>query len=127
VIPSLIRKCLEDKELTVWGDGTPTRDFFYVKDFAEGVVLAAEKLNTSDPVNIGTGREVSIRELVDMVVELTGFKGPVTYDPSMPGGQPRRVLSIEKAARLMGFAPKYTLQDGLRETLEWYRQKAQSG
>ncbi len=121
VIPTLIRKCHEEKELVVWGDGTPTRDFLYVRDFAEGVVLAAEKLNTPDPVNIGTGREVSIKELVGIIVRQTNFRGEVSYDTTKPGGQPRRVLSIEKANKLMSFQPHYSLEEGLKETIVWYK------
>ena len=93
-----------------------------MEDFAEGVVLAAERLNTPEPVNIGTGSEVSIRELVDLVVRLTDFKGKVSYDASKPKGQHRRVLSIEKARRLTGFEPRYSLEEGLKRTIAWYRE-----
>jgi GDP-L-fucose synthase len=122
VIPSLIRKCHEDREeLVVWGDGTPTRDFLYVEDFAEGVLLAAERLEGWEPVNIGTGREISVRDLVAVIADLSGFRGRVRYDPSKPGGQPRRVISIDRARARMGFEPRTPLEEGLRRTIEWYR------
>ena len=121
VIPALIRKCLDREELVVWGDGTPTRDFFYVEDFAEGVVLAAETLDSPEPVNIGTSQETSIAELVDTVVRLTGFEGGVRYDPTRPNGQPRRVLDITKARQRMGYEPKVGLEEGLRRTIEWFK------
>ncbi|MDO8499675.1 MAG: GDP-L-fucose synthase [bacterium] len=122
VIPALIRKCLtNDNPLVVWGDGTPTRDFLYVKDFAEGVILAAEKLETSDPVNLGTGEETSIKNLVELVQKLTNHTGKVVYDTSQPNGQPRRSVSIAKAKTLLGFSPQYSLEDGLSETIAWYK------
>lgn len=122
VIPALIRKFHEERdEVVVWGDGTPTRDFLYVEDFANGVLLAAEQLHGWEPVNIGTGREVSVRELMGLIAELTGFRGRVRYDPSKPGGQPRRVLSIEGAQARMGFQPRVPLEEGLRRTIAWYR------
>ncbi len=121
VIPSLIRKCHQHDEIVVWGDGTPTRDFLYARDFAEGIVLAAERLNTSQPVNIGTGTETRVSDLVDMITDLCGFKGKVIYDATKPKGQPKRVADIEKARRLMGFCPKYSLEEGLKKTIDWYR------
>lgn len=125
VIPSLIRKCLEKQTpFVVWGDGTPTRDFLYVEDFAEGVILAAEKMNNADGwVNLGSGTETSIKELVDIIKDLTGYTGDVIYDKSKPNGQPRRSVSIEKAKRILGFQPKYNLKDGLKETIEWYKKQ----
>lgn len=124
VIPSLIRKCLSgDSPLVVWGDGTPTRDFLYVKDFAEAVILAAERLESTDPVNVGSGVETRISDLVNTITHMTGYRGNVVYDHSKPNGQPRRSVSIEKARRLMDFEPKYDLESGLRETVEWYKKQ----
>jgi GDP-L-fucose synthase len=123
IIPALIRKCFEDEELVVWGDGSPVRDFLYVEDLAEGVILAAELLNTHEPVNLGTGTETSVGQLVDLVVQLTGFKGKVSYDPSMPKGQPRRVASMERAKSLLGFRPHHTIEEGLRKTIDWWRER----
>lgn len=124
VIPALIRKCLAGKELVVWGDGSPRRDFIYVKDLAEGIILAAEKLDTPEPVNLASGVEVSIKGLVKKIVELTEFRGKVAYDPSKPGGQARRAVDITKARQLLGFKPRFSLEEGLRETISWYeRQK----
>jgi GDP-L-fucose synthase len=121
VIPALIRKCYENDELVVWGDGTPTRDFFYVDDFAEGVLLAAERLASPEPVNIGTNQETSISDLVDSIVRLTGFQGRVRFDPIMPNGQPRRVLDISRARDRMGYAPSVELDQGLKLTVDWFR------
>jgi len=125
VIPALIRKCLEakergDKTLVVWGTGTPTREFLYVEDAARGIVAAAEKLETSDPVNLGSGSEISIRDLVDLVVRHTGFAGEVVYDPTKPDGQPRRCLDVTKAKQLLGFEAQMTLDEGLKRTIAWY-------
>lgn len=121
VIPSLIRKCFSYKKLEVWGDGNQIRDFFYVKDFAEGVVLAAENLNSSEPVNIGSGVGTSIKELVRLVVRLTGFKDEVYFDTTKPQGQKIRVVDIKKARKLMNFKPEYSLEKGLSETINWYQ------
>lgn len=124
VIPSLIRKCLAgENPLIIWGDGTPTRDFLYVKDFAEGVVLAAEKLEDSQPVNLGSGQETSIKELVEIIKKLTGHTGKVFYDTTRPNGQPRRSVNIKKAQQLLKFQPQYTLEQGLRETIDWYKKQ----
>ncbi|MCL4459813.1 MAG: GDP-L-fucose synthase [Chloroflexi bacterium] len=120
VIPALIRKCFEEEELVVWGDGSPSRSFVYVEDIAEGVALAAEKLNDPRPVNIGTEEETTIRELVELVVEYSGFKGRVIYDTSRPNGQPRRAASIARAKELLGYQPHYSLREGLRRTINWY-------
>ncbi|MBI4089540.1 MAG: NAD-dependent epimerase/dehydratase family protein [Candidatus Levybacteria bacterium] len=120
VIPSLIRKCLSEKELVVWGDGTQKRDFFYVGDFAEGVVLAAEKLGTADPVNIGSADPITIAELVKSIVRLTNFKGKIIFDSTKPQGQKIRSVSIEKAKSLMGFFPSFTLEEGIKRTIDWY-------
>ncbi len=131
VIPALIRKCvdamhqaassLSPPTLAVWGTGSPTREFLYVEDAAEGILLAAEHYNASDPVNLGAGFEVSIRELVDRITALTGFKGKVVWDPSKPDGQPRRRLDTSKAEKLFGFRATTPLDDGLRKTIDWYK------
>lgn len=134
VIPALIRKCvdamsqaasnLSPPTLTVWGTGTPTREFLYVEDAAEGMLLAAEHYNASDPVNIGAGFEVSIRELVDRITVLTGFKGAIIWDTSKPDGQPRRCLDTSKAEKLFGFRATTSLNDGLRKTIDRYKATA---
>lgn len=120
VIPSLIRKCFTFKRLEVWGDGSQIRDFFYVKDFAEAVVLAAEKLNSADPINIGSGVGVTIKKLVSEIVKQTGFSGEVYFDTTRPQGQKIRVVSINKAKRTLGFKPGYSLEKGISETINWY-------
>lgn len=120
VIPSLIKKCLTEKELIVWGDGSQIRDFFYVEDFAEGVVLAAEKLQTSNPVNIGSGEPIAIRDLVKIIIKATRFKGKVIFDSSKPQGQKIRNVSIDRARKLMNFSPSCSLTRGIKETIGWY-------
>lgn len=122
VIPSIIMKCLFDDELVVWGDGSPTRDFLFVSDVARALVLAAERLEAPGFVNVGSGTEVSMRELVDTIVEATGFEGPVRYDPSRSGGDARRVADPARAREILGFAPEVSLAQGLRETVAWYRE-----
>lgn len=123
VIPALIRRCVAgESPLVVWGDGTPTRDFLYVKDFAEGVVRAAERLETDEYVNLGSGVETSVKELTALVRKLTGHAGGVVYDPERPMGQPRRSVDISRARTLLDFKPRYTLEEGLRETIEWYEE-----
>ncbi len=127
VIPSLIRKCLAgDDPLVVWGDGTPTRDFFYVEDFAEGVALATEKHDTSEPLNLGSGTETSIAEVVALIRRLTGHQGVVIYDTNKPNGQPRRSVDIERAKHLLGFKPTTTLETGLTRTMAWYQANRQT-
>jgi len=126
VIPALIRKIYEAKKnglesIVVWSDGSPTRDFLFVEDAARGIVMATERYNKSDPVNLGTGREVSIRELVKMICKLMEFKGRVEWDTSKPGGQPRRCVSIERAKKEFGWEPQVSLLEGLRKTINWYR------
>ena len=126
VIPALIRKCLEavdggDREIVCWGDGTPTREFLYVDDAAEGIVLAAERYEDPAPVNLGSGMEISIRDLVALVARLTGFDGAIRWDATKPNGQPRRCLDISLAAREFGFRARTTFEDGLRRTVDWYR------
>jgi GDP-L-fucose synthase len=125
VIPALIRKCLEAKqrgvtEIVCWGDGTPTREFLYVEDCAEAILQAAERLNDSEPVNIGTGEEISIKDLVSVIAALTGYSGRVVWDSSKPNGQPRRCLNIERAKKQFGFRAQTALGEGLRRTLHWY-------
>jgi GDP-L-fucose synthase len=126
VIPALIKKCLDAVQqgspaIEVWGDGSPTREFLYVRDAAEGIVLAAERYNGSEPVNLGSGYEISIRDLVALIAELTGFKGEIRYDPTRPNGQPRRQLDVSRARDWFGFQATTSFRDGLRETIEWYR------
>ena len=121
VIPALIRKCFHDEKLVVWGDGSPTRSFLYVKDAAKAVVLATKKYNDSYPINIGTPEETSIKELVYQLVELSEFKGEVVYDTSKPNGQPRRCADVKLAEEKFGFKAQYTLKQGLKETIEWYK------
>jgi len=127
VIPALIRKCIEadkknDKKIVVWGTGKPTREFLYVEDAAEGILLAAEKYNWSEPVNLGSGMEISIRDLVYLIARLTGFKGEIVWDDTKPDGQPRRCLDTSRAERLFGFRARTSFEDGLRGTIEWYKQ-----
>ena len=127
VIPALIRRCLEaqdhgDQELVVWGDGTPTREFLYVEDCAEALLLAAERYDEPNPVNIGSGQETSIRDLTGMIVELCGFQGRIVWDPSKPSGPPRRGLDTSKALDLFGFQAKTGLREGLERTVQWYKE-----
>jgi GDP-L-fucose synthase len=126
VIPALIRKCIEaqearQKEIVVWGDGSPTREFVYAEDAAEGILLASEHYNESDPVNIGSGFEISIKDLAEKIAELTGFEGELFWDTSKPNGQPRRRLDINRARERFGFEAKVEFEEGLRRTIEWYR------
>jgi GDP-L-fucose synthase len=127
VIPALIRKCLEaqeqgGQEITIWGDGSPTREFLYVEDAAEGILCASEKYEGPDPVNLGSGYEISIKDLVAMIVRLTGFTGKLVWDTSKPNGQPRRGLDVSRAERLFGFHAGTPFEDGLRRTIDWYRE-----
>jgi GDP-L-fucose synthase len=126
VIPALIRKCLEAKRqgrdhITIWGTGTPTREFLYVEDAAEGILLATERYNKSEPVNLGAGFEIAIKELVELIVKLTGFTGQIVWDAEKPDGQPRRMLDTAKAQKEFGFTPATGFEEGLRKTIEWYR------
>lgn len=126
VIPALVKKCFDAIEngkdkIVVWGTGNPTREFIYVEDAAEGIVLATERYNKSEPVNIGAGFEISIRELVYLIMEITGFKGDVIWDDSEPDGQPRRCLDTTKAEKEFGFKAKYQFEEGLKKTVEWYK------
>lgn len=132
VIPALIKKCVDamdegKDEVTIWGTGKATREFLYVLDAAEGIVLAAEKYNKSDPVNLGAGFEISIRDLVNLIVKLTDFKGKVAWDRSKPDGQPRRRLDTSRAEREFGFRARTGLEEGLRKTIVWYRNQKKIG
>ncbi|MGB9633825.1 MAG: GDP-L-fucose synthase family protein [Chloroflexaceae bacterium] len=130
VIPALIRKCIEAREsgadeIVAWGDGSPTREFLYVEDAAEGMLLAAERYNSSDPVNLGSAYEISIRELTELVARLTGFNGRIVWDTSKPNGQPRRKLDTTRARERFGFEARTPFEEGLRRTIAWYeRQRA---
>lgn len=132
VIPALIRKCLEastrvDKEMVAWGDGSPTREFLYVEDAAEGILLAAEHYNDSQPVNLGSSYEISIRDLLQTIARLTGFQGRIVWDTTKPNGQPRRKLDVSRAKDFFGFEAQTPFEEGLRRTIDWYRQEMQKG
>jgi GDP-L-fucose synthase len=125
VIPALIRKCVEAKEhewdeITLWGDGTPTREFLYVEDAAEGLLLAAERYNGPEPVNLGTGEEITIRDLAQLIASATGFAGKIVWDTTKPNGQPRRCLDTSRAQQLFGFQAACRLGDGIPKTVEWF-------
>ena len=125
VIPALIRKCVEAKErgenkIVVWGTGRPSREFLYVDDAAQAIVLATERYDDSQPVNLGSGTEITIKDLVHVIARLTGFNGEVVFDPSKPDGQPRRSLDTRKAEKLFGFRAKTLLEEGLTKTIEAY-------
>ena len=126
VIPALIKKCVDAVEsgaesIEVWGDGTPTREFLYVKDTAEAIILAAEKYNKSDPVNLGSASEISIKDLTKLIAKMTGFTGEIRWDKNKPNGQPRRKLDTTLAKAEFGFESTTTFDDGLSKTIEWYR------
>lgn len=126
VIPALIKKCVDavnqgKNEIVVWGSGKPSREFIYVEDAAEGILLAAEKYHKGDPVNIGAGFEIKIKELVNLIVKLTEFSGKVNWDTSKPDGQPRRMLDTSKAEKEFCFKAKTSFEDGLIKTIEWYK------
>jgi GDP-L-fucose synthase len=125
VIPHLIRKMLENRdEVVLWGDGTPTREFLYVEDCAEGIVLAAERYDGEDPVNLGSGEEISIRALAELVADLTGFEGEIVWDTTKPNGQPRRRLDTTRADQLFGFSARTPLREGIARTIAWFRAHA---
>jgi len=125
VIPALIRKMIEPpEEIVLWGDGSPTREFLYVEDCAEALALAASRYDGADPVNIGTGREISIRDLAELIAEITGFTGELRWDTSMPNGQPRRSLDPSRARELFGFQARTPLREGIERTVAWYRSHA---
>jgi GDP-L-fucose synthase len=125
VIADLIRKMHESPEgIVLWGDGSPTREFLYVEDAAEAFSLAAERYDGPEPVNLGAGKEISIRELAELIADLTGFTGEITWDTSMPNGQPRRSLDASRARELFGFEARTPLREGLERTIAWYRAQA---
>jgi GDP-L-fucose synthase len=126
VIPALIHKCLKAKkenkgQITVWGTGKPTREFLYVEDAAEAIILSAEKYNKPEPINIGAGFEISIEDLVHLIGKLTGFKGEIIWDTSKPDGQPRRCLDTSRAKEEFGFTAQISLEEGLARTIAWYK------
>lgn len=129
VVPALIRKCLEAKEqgadhIMAWGDGSPTREFLYVEDAAEGILLAAEKYNGAEPVNIGSSFEISIKDLMETIVALVGFEGEIRWDTSKPNGQPRRKLDVSRAKELFGFESKTPFEVGLKKVIAWYTENS---
>lgn len=127
VIPALIRKCLEaqergEEQVVLWGDGSPTREFLYAADAAEGILLSTERYNGDEPVNLGSGNEISIKDLAEMIARLTGFEGRLVWDTSKPNGQPRRALDTSRAEKYFGFRAQTPFEEGLRQTIDWYRQ-----
>ena len=125
VIPAMIRKCVEAKaagknEITLWGDGSPTREFLYVEDAAEAILLATERYNGAEPVNLGSGQEISIHELAHLIAKEVGFSGKILWDTSKPNGQPRRCLNTDRAAELFGFRPAWSFRDGVSKTISCY-------
>jgi GDP-L-fucose synthase len=126
VIPALIRKAIEaqergDRELVAWGDGSPTREFLYVEDAADGIVTAAEKYNGPEPVNLGSGYEISIKDLTEMVIRLTGFEGELVWDTEKPNGQPRRGLDVSRAKEYFGWQAQVPFEEGMRRTIDWFK------
>jgi len=129
VIPALIRKMVEahergDEEIVLWGDGTPTREFLYVDDCARGLELAGERYDGADPVNLGTGEEIAIGDLAELIREETGFAGAIRWDTAQPNGQPRRRLDTTRARELFGFEAEVPLREGIARTVAWYRAQA---
>ncbi|HKS42821.1 MAG TPA: GDP-L-fucose synthase [Blastocatellia bacterium] len=129
VIPALIKKCVDakknnERQITVWGTGTPTREFLHADDCAEGILLAAERYNKADPVNLGSGREISIKSLVSLITELTGFDGEIVWDTTRPDGQPRRCLDTSRAEKEFGFKSRIDFKTGIRQTIDWYISQA---
>lgn len=127
VIPALIKKCVEAKDadapfIEVWGTGAASREFLYVEDAAEGIVLAAVRYDGAEPVNLGVGHEITIRELINLIASLTGYRGEIRWDASKPDGQPRRALDTRRAREFFGFQATTSFEDGLRETIDWYLQ-----
>jgi GDP-L-fucose synthase len=132
VIPALIKKCVDareagDTQIVVWGDGSATREFIYVDDAAEGIVMASERYNDADPVNIGAGFEISIRDLVALVVRLTRFEGRIIWDTTKPNGQPRRKLDTQRARERFGFEATTNFEEGLKKTIAWYEEHRRTG
>jgi GDP-L-fucose synthase len=131
VIPALIRKCVEanrrgDEQIVLWGDGSPTREFLYVEDAADGILQAGELYSGSDPVNLGTGEEISIGDLATVIANATGFRGRILWDATKPNGQPRRCVDISRAVESFGFNPHWTFQEGIRKTVDWFLQENKS-
>lgn len=127
VIPALIRKAIEagergDKELPAWGDGSPTREFLYVEDAADGILTATEKYNGDLPVNLGSGYEISIKDLTEMVARLTGFTGKIVWQTDKPNGQPRRGLDVSRAKELFGWSAQVPFEEGMKRTIEWFKE-----
>jgi GDP-L-fucose synthase len=130
-IPAIIKKCFDaidagSNEVVLWGTGKPTREFLYVDDAAEGIVLATERYDGSDPVNLGSGSEISIKDLAFLIAKLTGFKGRIIWDSNYPDGQPRRCLDVQKAEMLFGFRARVPFEEGLRKTIDWYRNEGKN-
>ncbi len=126
VIPALIRKMIEaqergEKQVVLWGDGSPTREFLYVEDAAEGIVLATERYDGPEPVNLGSGQEIAIKDLAELIAKLTGFSGEIVWDTTKPNGQPRRALDTSRAKKYFGWEAKTPFEEGLRRTIAWYR------
>lgn len=129
VIPSLIHRMMDAKRrnkrsLTIWGSGAATREFLYAQDAAEGIVCALERYDSPQPINLATGQEISIRDLVALLLELTGYSGNIVWDPSKPDGQPRRCLDTARCRKEIGFTAKTSLEEGLKKTIEWYKEKS---
>jgi len=127
VIPALIRKMIDaadrgEDEVVLWGDGSPTREFFYAGDAARGIVMAAERYQGSEPVNLGAGMEISIKDLANLIAELSGYNGQIAWDTSKPNGQPRRALDTTRAKEYFGFMAEMPFKDGIQKTIEWYRE-----
>jgi GDP-L-fucose synthase len=132
VIPAIIRKCVDaidqnQPKITLWGTGSASREFLYVEDAAEGILLATEHYDSSDPINLGAGFEIKIKDLAEKIVDLTGFKGQINWDTSKPDGQPRRMLDTSKAKKHFGFEAKTSFDEGLKKTIDWYREQKASG
>ena len=128
VIPAMIKKCVDavnknSSEIVLWGTGTPSREFLYVDDAAQAIVLATERYNGADPVNIGSGMEITIKDLAQLIAKLTNFKGRLVWDPAQPDGQPRRALDVSKAETFFGFRARTPFEEGLRRTINWYKSK----
>ena len=128
VIPALIKKCIDaienkENQIVVWGTGKASREFLYVEDAAEGILLATERYNKSEPVNLGSGMEITIKDLVELIARLTGFNGELVWDTTKPDGQPRRCLDTSKAEKEFGFKAKMGFEEGLKRTIEWYRKE----
>ena len=131
-IPALIKKCLDaikegKEEIVVWGTGKPTREYLYVEDAADGILLATERYNKPDPVNLGSGFEISINDLVELIVNLTGFKGRIIWDTAKPDGQPRRLFDNSRAEREFSFKATTNFEEGLRKTIKWYKEQRAQG